>query len=164
MLPVERPISFNPSLLGAVNAGRKTVTRRRLPLELPPNCAPAAYRYCGQHAGYARFTGEYPGGPTHDVPCPFGTAGDRLRVIEQPELVLLILSVRAERVRAITEVDARAEGVGETEAASASGPTRSVLAAFQELIDQFYSHCWARNEWVWVVEFRRLAESELATA
>lgn len=64
---------------------------------------------------------------------------------------LLITNVRAERLRSMSEDDARAEGV-----IAASGPMEAGLA-FRELWDSIYGpESWQANPWVWVIEFEHL--------
>ena len=162
-------ISFNPAMLAAVRAGRKTVTRRRL----PPNSAlqqePDRYRFVGLSAQGALFEDQQGTPPTRlpPLPLPFGAAGHLLSVQEAPSLVLQIVSVRAEPVRSLTEADAVAEGI---RARPESGPPQwggvepratqlnafywygSPIAAFRSLLDSIYPTAWVRNELVWVID------------
>ena len=66
-------------------------------------------------------------------------------------ILLEITSVRVERLRSMSQDDARAEGV-----IAASGPMEAGLA-FRELWDSIYGEdSWRDNPWVWVVEFKRV--------
>lgn len=66
-------------------------------------------------------------------------------------LLLEITSVRVERIRSMSQDDARAEGV-----IAASGPMEAGLA-FRELWDSIYGEeSWKANPWVWVIEFKRI--------
>ena len=164
-------ISFNPAMLAAVRAGRKTVTRRRLSSNSALQQEPDRYRFVGLSAQGALFEDQQGIPPTRlpPLPLPFGV-GHLLSVQEDPSLVLQIVSVRAEPVRSLTEVDAVAEGI---RARPESGPPQwggvepratqlnafywygSPIAAFRGLFDSIYPSAWVRNEWVWVIEFAR---------
>ncbi|HEJ0126194.1 TPA: morphogenetic protein [Klebsiella aerogenes] len=66
-------------------------------------------------------------------------------------ILLEITDVRVERLRSMSQDDARAEGV-----IAASGPMEAGLA-FRELWDSIYGEeSWAANPWVWVIEFKRV--------
>ncbi|WP_330983651.1 MULTISPECIES: morphogenetic protein [Enterobacterales] len=66
-------------------------------------------------------------------------------------LLLEITEVRVERLRSMSQDDARAEGV-----IAASGPMEAGLA-FRELWDSIYGEeSWKANPWVWVIEFKRV--------
>ncbi|HBS3550839.1 TPA: hypothetical protein ACPXR4_005293, partial [Klebsiella pneumoniae] len=66
-------------------------------------------------------------------------------------ILLEITGVRVERLRSMSQDDARAEGV-----IAASGPMEAGLA-FRELWDSIYGEVsWKANPWVWVIEFKRV--------
>lgn len=66
-------------------------------------------------------------------------------------ILLEITGVRVERLRSMSQDDARAEGV-----IAASGPMEAGLA-FRELWDSIYGEeSWKANSWVWVIEFKRV--------
>ncbi|EMS8649873.1 hypothetical protein V5C53_000372 [Klebsiella pneumoniae] len=66
-------------------------------------------------------------------------------------ILLEITGVRVERLRSMSQDDARAEGV-----IAASGPMEAGLA-FRELWDSIYGEeSWKANPWVWVIEFKRI--------
>ena len=66
-------------------------------------------------------------------------------------ILLEITNVRVERLRSMSQDDARAEGV-----IAASGPMEAGLA-FRELWDSIYGEeSWKANPWVWVIEFKRV--------
>ncbi|HAF4754054.1 TPA: morphogenetic protein [Salmonella enterica] len=70
-------------------------------------------------------------------------------------LLLEIASVRVERLRSMSQDDARAEGV-----IAASGPMEAGLA-FRELWESIYGEeSWKANPWVWVIEFKRIESGE----
>ncbi|MCP6669690.1 hypothetical protein NL517_30360, partial [Klebsiella pneumoniae] len=63
-------------------------------------------------------------------------------------ILLEITDVRVERLRSMSQDDARAEGV-----IAASGPMEAGLA-FRELWDSIYGEeSWKANPWVWVIKF-----------
>ncbi|RSK50084.1 hypothetical protein [Hymenobacter rigui] len=105
------------------------------------------------------------------VACPFGKAGDLLVVQEDPNIILRIERVRAEQVQSITEEGAKAEGLqmfdkfGATEWGGVEPhpdvPNHfrwysSPITAFRSLLTSIYSNAWKRNEWMWVIEFKRI--------
>ncbi|HBY4322464.1 TPA: hypothetical protein MIU07_19485 [Klebsiella pneumoniae] len=66
-------------------------------------------------------------------------------------ILLEITDVRVERLRSMSQDDARAEGV-----IAASGPMEAGLA-FRELWDSIYGEeSWKANPWVWVISFERV--------
>ncbi|HDE1970509.1 TPA: hypothetical protein PCF58_004834 [Klebsiella pneumoniae] len=66
-------------------------------------------------------------------------------------ILLEITGVRVERLRSMSQDDARAEGV-----IAASGPMEAGLA-FRELWESIYGEeSWKANPWVWVIEFKRV--------
>lgn len=82
-------------------------------------------------------------------------------------LTLEVVSVRVERLQAITEEDARAEGItdggclncGDPEPCKCAFPTPCAIESFIDLwnsinFDRGYG--WEANPWVWVVEFERV--------
>ena len=166
-----RIISFAPALLAAVRTGHKTVTRRRI-AHAGLQASPAGYAFDGMHAGEAFFEAVPPGevGGEH-IRCPFGEAGEWLRIQEDPRLLLHIKGIRAEPVRDITEAEALAEGIvayslpagdergSDPQYGMAGEPAArplqpSAVAAFHLLLNSFYPTAWERNEWVWVVDFQ----------
>lgn len=167
------PISFDRSLLPALQEGRKTVTRRRIANAFGLQEAPGGYALAGMEAGAALFHGAGAGdSATIRVHCPFGEVGQLLRVQEAPGLVLRVVRVRAEPVRGMTEADALAEGLVECRRGGAQPgtgrcfglwgmpatcrPHASGVEAFRSLLATFYPMAWERNEWMWVVEFERV--------
>lgn len=64
-------------------------------------------------------------------------------------ILLEITAVRVERLKSMSQQDARAEGV-----IAASGPMEAGLA-FRELWESIYGEdSWSANPWVWVIEFK----------
>ncbi len=73
-------------------------------------------------------------------------------------LVLEITAVRVERLQAISEADAMAEGLSQSESGSwLPGPCDHPEWAFHQLWAQVYGEpAWEANPWVWVIEFKRV--------
>lgn len=73
-------------------------------------------------------------------------------------LVLEITAVRVERLQAISEADAVAEGLSQSESGSwLPGPCDHPEWAFHQLWAQVYGEpAWEANPWVWVIEFKRV--------
>lgn len=75
-------------------------------------------------------------------------------------IVLEITGVRVERLQDVSEADAKAEGVDNIKA---KVPTHR--DAYCYLWDDINGHGdWAKNPWVWVIEFRRTNVSAMAVA
>ncbi len=68
-------------------------------------------------------------------------------------ITLEVKEVRVERVRDITEADAKAEGVGEM---AVNGDTVGAFAMLWDSRNANLGHGWDANPWVWVVEFERM--------
>ena len=77
---------------------------------------------------------------------------------EACRLVLEITAVRVERLQAISEADAVAEGLSQSESGSwLPGPCDHPEWAFHQLWAQVYGEpAWEANPWVWVIEFKRM--------
>lgn len=74
-------------------------------------------------------------------------------------VTLGIINVRVERVQEISEVDAKAEGVEAfTTRASGEYPARQRFADGWDSLNAKRGYSWASNPWVWVIEFKRLAD------
>ena len=80
-------------------------------------------------------------------------------------ILLEITDVRVERLNAISEEDARAEGIidggclncGEPEPCGCANPEPDATDAFAYLWQSFYGQeNWNANPWVWVIEFKRV--------
>lgn len=80
-------------------------------------------------------------------------------------ILLEITNVRVERLNAISEEDARAEGIidggclncGEPEPCGCANPEPDATDAFAYLWQSIYGQeSWNANPWVWVIEFKRV--------
>lgn len=78
-------------------------------------------------------------------------------------ILLEITNVRVERLNAISEEDARAEGIidggclncGEPEPCGCANPEPDATDAFAYLWQSIYGQeSWNANQWVWVIEFK----------
>ncbi|MFO4446106.1 morphogenetic protein [Klebsiella quasipneumoniae subsp. quasipneumoniae] len=109
------------------------------------------------------------------VPAPeFYDADDELHCCWRPSIhmprwasriLLEITDVRVERLNAISEEDARAEGIidggclncGEPEPCGCVNPEPDATDAFAYLWQSIYGQeSWNANPWVWVIEFERV--------
>ncbi|EPQ4423219.1 hypothetical protein H8F03_11540 [Klebsiella pneumoniae] len=109
------------------------------------------------------------------VPAPeFYDADDELHCCWRPSIhmprwasriLLEITDVRVERLNAISEEDARAEGIidggclncGEPEPCGCANPEPDATDAFAYLWQSIYGQDnWNANPWVWVIEFKRV--------
>ena len=87
-------------------------------------------------------------------------------------ILLEITSVRVERLNAISEEDARAEGIidggclncGEPEPCGCANPEPDATDAFAYLWQSIYGQeSWNANPWVWVIEFKSIEGGDHAT-
>ncbi|HBQ8807657.1 TPA: hypothetical protein L9B96_002834 [Klebsiella pneumoniae] len=105
---------------------------------------------------FYEFTGTFSDGwKGFETPPKVSDAGKLRPSIHMPRwasrILLEITNVRVERLRSMSQDDARAEGV-----IAASGPMEAGLA-FRELWDSIYGEeSWKANPWVWVIEFKRV--------
>lgn len=109
------------------------------------------------------------------VPAPeFYDADDELHCCWRPSIhmprwasriLLEITDVRVERLNAISEEDARAEGIidggclncGEPEPCGCANPEPDATDAFAYLWQSIYGQeSWNANPWVWVISFERI--------
>lgn len=191
----ERGMIFNGEMVRALLSGRKTQTRR--PVKFPVldknlGCELAGNELAGElSAGnYLNSAFGKPGGRIW-VRETFGDCGERLVYraetddgahckvkrwvpsIHMPRaasrILLEITDVRVERLNAISEEDARAEGIidggclncGEPEPCGCANPEPDATDAFAYLWQSIYGQeNWNANPWVWVIEFKRIEGSD----
>ena len=144
----ERPILFSAPMVRAILADRKTQTRRVVKLvgsdTIEEREDGSSWPYC------VTWAHGDDGEPWYA--CPYGQPGDRLWV-RASRLTLGVTSVRVERLHAITEDDARAEGC-EATVCDAPDDSRTLFRDLWESINGEAS--WASDAWVWVVCFKRV--------
>jgi len=85
---------------------------------------------------------------------------------EAARLFLRVKNVRVERVQDITEEDAKAEGVipfpydPEGDCWN-DGKYKTAFEYLWNTLHGWNPNAWGRNDWVWVIEFERIQESEV---
>ncbi|WP_200782950.1 hypothetical protein [Klebsiella variicola] len=103
--------------------------------------------------------------PESDVHVPFRWQPSIHMPRWASRILLEITDVRVERLNAISEKDARAEGIidggclncGEPEPCGCANPEPDATDAFAYLWQSIYGQeSWNANPWVWVIEFERV--------
>lgn len=172
----EHPILFSGSMVRAILAGRKTMTRRVV------NPQPEDGTDCPYYVGVAN--------DRKARVCPYGSKGTRLWVRETffnsrgddsmpthyradendedfqlkwkpsifmprwaSRITLEIESVRIERLHDISEDEAKAEGTEDSEIGIAH---RTCFHILWDSINKKRGFGWSENPWVWVIQFHRL--------
>jgi hypothetical protein len=167
----ERPILFNAPMVRAILNGSKTQTRRvAIPKRsIEPMTDECPYGQRGdrlwvREAWTVNLTGDPKHGGPGTVPiyrAEHPHAADRWRPsIHMPRwasrITLEITAVRVERLRNISEADARAEGVTRPVPMLDDDPS-TYVDAFGDLWASINGPgSWDANPWVWVIEFRRV--------
>ncbi|HFE4607969.1 TPA: hypothetical protein ACF26F_003972 [Klebsiella quasipneumoniae subsp. similipneumoniae] len=119
---------------------------------------------------FYEFTGTFSDGwKGFETPPKVSDAGKLRPSIHMPcwasRILLEITDVRVERLNAISEEDARAEGIidggclncGEPEPCGCANPEPDATDAFAYLWQSIYGQeNWNANPWVWVIEFKRV--------
>ncbi|HBV9317560.1 TPA: hypothetical protein MD936_002836 [Klebsiella pneumoniae] len=119
---------------------------------------------------FYEFTGTFSDGwKGFETPPKVSDAGKLRPSIHMPRwasrILLEITDVRVERLNAISEEDARAEGIidggclncGEPEPCGCANPEPDATDAFAYLWQSIYGQeNWKANPWVWVIEFKRV--------
>lgn len=119
---------------------------------------------------FYEFTGTFSDGwKGFETPPKVSNAGKLRPSIHMPRwasrILLEITDVRVERLNAISEEDARAEGIidggclncGEPEPCGCANPEPDATDAFAYLWQSIYGQeNWNANPWVWVIEFKRV--------
>ncbi|HBQ8415302.1 MULTISPECIES: hypothetical protein [Klebsiella] len=119
---------------------------------------------------FYEFTGTFSDGwKGFETPPKVSDAGKLRPSIHMPRwasrILLEITDVRVERLNAISEEDARAEGIidggclncGEPEPCGCANPEPDATDAFAYLWQSIYGQeNWNADPWVWVIEFKRI--------
>jgi len=179
-----KPILFSGPMVRAILDGRKTQTRRVVKQLLPENrregltisasmCPYGKPRYKRDPGDRlwvkeswipAYFSDKRPGyradwRDPEDIPEPKWKPS-----LFMPRwasrITLEITGVRVERVKAISEDDAKAEGVEGDNVGDFGIPCKEYVIPFADLWDSINGkkpgRSWADNPWVWVIEFERV--------
>ncbi|MCK1148247.1 hypothetical protein MX028_14375 [Klebsiella pneumoniae] len=123
---------------------------------------------------FYEFTGTFSDGwKGFETPPKVSDAGKLRPSIHMPRwasrILLEITDVRVERLNAISEEDARAEGIidggclncGEPEPCGCANPEPDATDAFAYLWQSIYGQeNWNADPWVWVIEFKRVEGGE----
>ncbi|MHB6047317.1 ASCH domain-containing protein [Klebsiella pneumoniae] len=191
----ERGMIFNGEMVRAILDGRKTQTRRPVKFPVHDKnlgCELAGNELAGElSAGnYLNSAFGKPGDRiwvretwarynidqnNHDIayrattPADWPEEGRWRPSIHMPRwasrILLEITDVRVERLNAISEEDARAEGIidggclncGEPEPCGCANPEPDATDAFAYLWQSIYGQeNWNANPWVWVISFKRV--------
>jgi len=172
----ERPVIFSTDSVRAIREDRKTQTRRAITKILPtvqriePN-GPHTWAMIGNDNGW---TIECPYGITEDrlwvrekwrpsqvegkawyaEVCGDADHSRWRSPIYMPRwasrLTLEITAVRVERLHAISDDDAKSEGV------QGLGAFRELFSVLWDEINAKRGHPWSANPWVWVIEFKKV--------
>ncbi|HEK3017770.1 ASCH domain-containing protein [Proteus mirabilis] len=146
-------IKFNDAMLAAVMDGRKTQTRRLI--EPQPKVTEDELRNLGAWQDGYTLSEQVCAAWRHgfvDVDCPYGEIGDIINVADKDGNIkgkIEITDVWLQQVNDISENDAKAEGF--------DGKLNSYISDFYAVWIGIYGiDSWINNEWVWVIEFRRI--------
>lgn len=181
-MTIERPILFSGTMVQALQAGRKSQTRRVVGTRgFDPYVPQSQWMHsiipsvsdCYLKPGDRLWVRETWNIQTvdkvervayrADIPNGYSFVPWRPSIFMPrrfSRITLEITDVRVERVRDISEADARAEGV--TNADEGSNPidgshTIANFANLWEKINAKRGYGWQANPWVWVIEFKQVA-------
>ncbi|WP_272571652.1 ASCH domain-containing protein [Providencia sp. PROV254] len=160
-------IKFNDTMLAAVMDGRKTQTRR--PIKPQPKVTEEELRKLGAwQEGYS-LSEQVCAAWRHgfvDVDCPYGEIGDIINIADKDGNIkgkIEITDVWLQRVQEVSQEDAHAEGFELTgwiptySDPDSGGETFTPYDNFAEAwIDIYGEDSWINNEWVWVIEFKKV--------
>ncbi|HEK1146865.1 TPA: ASCH domain-containing protein [Proteus mirabilis] len=146
-------IKFNDVMLKAVIDGRKTQTRR--PIKPQPKVTEDGLRYLSAWQDGYTLSEQVCAAWRHgfvDVDCPYGEIGDIINIANKDGNIkgkIEITDVWVQQVNDISESDAEAEGF--------DGKLNAHTSDFAAIWIAIYGiDSWVNNEWVWVIEFRRI--------
>lgn len=174
--PVERPILFNGAMIRAINADRKTQTRRVVKYKGKPPIG--LYGKPGDRLWVRETWAPCIGGPC-EPGNPVLYRADRKPEYENltwrpsifmprwaSRITLQILAVRVDRLQSMARTEARDEGCGTEDVPwRATGRTghgwTDTYAELWDSINLKRGHGWDSNPWVWVIDFARISNAEL---
>ncbi|WP_109399500.1 ASCH domain-containing protein [Proteus sp. TJ1640] len=146
-------IKFNDVMLKAVMDGRKTQTRR--PIEPQPKVTEEELRKLNAWQEGYTLSEQVCAAWRHgfiDDDCPYGQAGDIINIADKDGNIkgkIEITDVWVQQINDISESDAKAEGF--------DGYKNSYSSEFTLMWNTIYAEDgWINNEWVWVIEFRKV--------
>ncbi|MEX9293796.1 ASCH domain-containing protein [Providencia alcalifaciens] len=160
-------IKFNDAMLAAAMNGRKTQTRR--PIKPQPKVTEEELRKLGAWQEGYTLSEQVCAAWRHgfvDVDCPYGEIGDIISAADKDGNIkgrIEITDVWLQQVQEISQDDAYAEGFELTgwrptySDPDSGGETFTPYDKFADTwIDIYGEDSWNNNEWVWVIEFRRI--------
>ncbi|HFU3228392.1 TPA: ASCH domain-containing protein [Proteus mirabilis] len=159
-------IKFNDVMLEAVMDGRKTQTRR--PIEPQPKVTEDGLRYLSAwQDGYTlseKVCAAYRHGFV-DVDCPYGEIGDIINIANKGGNIkgkIEITDIWLQQVQEISQQDAMKEGAPPNHVSIDAVSREYGFPDFsrswfaQTWIDIYGKDNWVSNEWVWVIEFKKV--------
>ncbi|MGQ7950385.1 ASCH domain-containing protein [Providencia huashanensis] len=152
-------IKFNDAMLAAVMDGKKTQTRR--PIEPQPKVTEEELRKLGAWQEGYTLSEQVCAAWRHgfvDVDYPYGEIGDIISAADKEGNIkgeIEITDVWLQQVQEISQDDAYAEGF-EGYDDDVTGGLSSYGEFSMMYIDIYGKDSWNNNEWVWVIEFRRI--------
>ncbi|HGN1021069.1 TPA: ASCH domain-containing protein [Proteus mirabilis] len=160
-------IKFNDVMLKAVIDGRKTQTRR--PIEPQPKVTEDGLRYLSAWQDGYTLSEQVCAAWRHgfvDVDCPYGEIGDIINIANKDGNIkgkIEITDIWVQQVQEISQDDAHAEGFELTGwiptygDPDSGGETFTPYDKFADAWIGIYGEdSWNNNEWVWVIEFKKV--------
>ncbi|HCC0193547.1 TPA: ASCH domain-containing protein [Proteus mirabilis] len=159
-------IKFNDVMLKAVIDGRKTQTRR--PTKPQPKVTEDGFRYLSAWQDGYTLSEQVCAAWRHgfvDVDCPYGEIGDIINIANKDGNIkgkIEITDIWLQQVQEISQQDAMKEGAPlnhasiDTVSREYGFPDFSRSWFAQIWIDIYGKDSWVSNEWVWVIEFRKV--------
>ena len=169
----ERPILFSGEMVRAILDGRKAQTRRTVKGSIvvgDPYCPPCPYgaqgcrlwvretfAYTDQHINYEPGWVYRATDPDWSEMEGFKWKPSIFMPRAASRITLEVERISVERLQDITEEDARAEGVTVSKSIASDRVWPQYKDAYKVLWESINGEgSWAKNPWVWVVEFKKL--------
>ncbi|HDU8622732.1 TPA: ASCH domain-containing protein [Proteus mirabilis] len=159
-------IKFNDVMLKAVIDGRKTQTRR--PSKPQPKVTEDGLRYLSAWQDGYTLSEQVCAAWRHgfvDVDCLYGEIGDIINIANKDGNIkgkIEITDIWLQQVQEISQQDAMKEGAPQNHASIDAVSREYGFPDFprswfaQTWIDIYGKDNWVSNEWVWVVEFKKV--------